>query len=46
MQDMIENFKDESIMQIHVKVVMINSFEKEELGVDDGGVFREALSAF
>ncbi|CAB4007486.1 Hypothetical predicted protein [Paramuricea clavata] len=24
MQDMIENFKDESIMQIHVKVVMIN----------------------
>jgi hypothetical protein len=46
MQDMIENFKDESIMQIHVKVVMVNSFGKEELGVDDGGVFRDALSAF
>ncbi|CAB4014462.1 40S ribosomal S2, partial [Paramuricea clavata] len=46
MQDMIENFKEKSIMQIHVKVVMINSFGKEELGVDDGGVFRDALSAF
>ena len=46
MQDMIENFKDKSIMQTPIKVVMINSFGREELGVDDGGVLRDALSAF
>ena len=43
---MIENFKDKSIMQTPIKVVMINSFGREELGVDDGGVLRDALSAF
>ena len=46
MLDMIQNFKDPSIMSIAIKVVMINSFGKEELGSDDGGVFRDALSAF
>jgi hypothetical protein len=45
MHDMIE-IKDESIMRSTIKVVMINSFGKEELGVDDGGVLRDALSAF
>ena len=43
---MTENFKDESIMQVLIRVVMINSFGKEEFGIDDGGVFRDALSAF
>ena len=46
MHDMIENFKDESIMRSTIKVVMINSFGKEELGIDDGGVLRDTLSAF
>ena len=43
---MTENFKDESIMQVLIRVVMINSYGKEEFGIDDGGVFRDALSAF
>ena len=43
---MIENFKDESIMQVLIRAVMINSFGKEELGIGDGGVFRDALLPF
>ena len=46
MGEMIEVFKDESIMNSPVKVIMVNAFGKEECGVDDGGVLRDALSAF
>lgn len=46
MEDMINEFRDETIMNAHIKAVMINGFGKEELGVDNGGVFRDALSAF
>ncbi len=46
MHDMIENFKDESIMQSTIKVVMIKFFGKKELGIDNGGVLHDALSAF
>lgn len=48
MKDMIEHFKDESIMLTStlIKVVMVNSFGNDELGVDNGGVLRDALSAF
>lgn len=46
MEDMIELFKDESIVHSPVKVVMVNTFGKEEWGVDNGGVLRDALSAF
>ena len=46
MHDMIQNFKDPSIMSTAIKVVVINSFGKEELGIDDGGVLRDVLSAF
>ena len=46
MHDMIQIFKDPSIMSTAIKVVVINSFGKEELGIDDGGVLRDVLSAF
>ena len=46
MRDMVEIFKDESVMACAIKVVMINSAGKQELGVDNHGVFRDALSAF
>lgn len=46
MEDMIEAFKDGSIMDSPVKVVMVNAFGKEEWGVDNDGVLRDALSAF
>ena len=34
------------LLHATVKIVMINGQEKEESGVDNGGVFRDALSAF
>ena len=43
---MVEIFKDESVMDCAIKVVMVNSSGKQELGVDNRGVFRDALSAF
>lgn len=46
MEDMISNFKDERIMNVPIKVRMVNAFGRDELGVDDGGVLRDALSAF
>ena len=46
MKDMMDNFKDDSILSYPIKVVMINSFEKKERGEDDGGLLRDALSAF
>lgn len=46
MQDMVEMFKDESIMGSSIQIVMVNAFEKEEAGVDNRGIFRDALSAF
>ena len=46
MKDMIDNFKDDSILSYPIKVVMINSFGKKERGEDDGGLLRDVLSAF
>lgn len=46
MKDVMEQFKDELIMQVRIKVIMINSFGKEELGIDDSGVLRDVLSVF
>ena len=46
MKDMIDVFKDDSILSNPIQVVMINSFGKKEKGVDDGGVLRDALSTF
>ena len=43
---MVEIFKDESVIECAIKVVMVNSSGKLELGVDNRGVFRDALSAF
>ena len=46
MSDMIEVFKDPSLMETHLKVTMINTQGKIEAGSDANGVFRDALSAF
>ena len=46
MADMISLFKDETVMDIPLNVVMINAFGKEEDGVDNNGVFLDALSSF
>ena len=35
MRDMVEIFKDESVMDCAIKVVMVNSSGKQELGVDN-----------
>ncbi|KXJ05680.1 hypothetical protein AC249_AIPGENE10406 [Exaiptasia diaphana] len=45
-KDMIKQFKDSSLMNARITIAMINDSGKEEVGVDDGGVFRDALSAF
>lgn len=46
MSDMIEVFKDRSVMEARLKVTMINAHGQEEAGSDENGVFRDALSAF
>ena len=46
MKDMISLFKDKAVVDIAFNVVMINSFGKEEDGLDNSGVFLDALSAF
>ena len=46
MADMISLFKDETVMDTPLNVVMINAFGKEEDGVDNNGVFLDALSLF
>ena len=46
MADMISLFKDETVMDTPLNVVMINAFGKEEDGVDNNGVFLDALSSF
>lgn len=46
MSDMIEVFKDPSIMEARLKVTMVNAHGQEEAGTDENGVFRDALSAF
>jgi len=45
-KDMVDAFKDATIMDAKISVSMVNEYGKDELGVDDGGVFRDALSAF
>ena len=46
MKDMISLFKDKAVVDTALNVVMINSFGKEEDGLDNSGVFLDELSAF
>ena len=46
MSDMIEVFKDPSIMAAQLTVKMVNAHGQEDPGTDENGVFRDALSAF
>ena len=46
MKDMISLFKDKAVVDTTVNMVMINSFGKGEDGLDNSGVFLDALSAF
>ena len=46
MKDMISLFKDKAVVDTTLNVVMINSFGKEKNGLDNSGVFLDALSAF
>ena len=46
MRDMISLFKDKAVVDKAINVVMINSLGKEEDGLDNNGVFLDALSAF
>ena len=46
MKDMISLFKDKAVVDTAFNVVMINSFGKEEDGLDNSGVFLNALSTF
>ena len=45
MSDMIEVFKDRSVMEARLKVTMINVHGQEEASSDENGVYRDALSA-
>lgn len=45
-KDMINLFKDKAVVDTTLNVVMFNSFGKEEDGLDNSGVFLDALSAF
>lgn len=46
MKDMISLFKDIAVADTSFNEVMVDSFEKEENGLDNSGVFLDALSAF
>ena len=46
MKDMISLFKDIAVADTSFNAVMVDSFEKEEDGLDNSGVFLDALSAF
>lgn len=46
MEDMINLFKEKALMDLTINVVMINAFGKEEDGLDNNGVFLDALSSF
>ena len=46
MKDMISLFKDIAVVDTSFNEVMVDSFEKEENGLDNSGVFLDALSAF
>lgn len=46
MKDMISLFKDIAVADTSLNAVMVDSFEKEEDGLDNSGVFLDALSAF
>jgi len=46
MMDMIEKFKDPTIMNDIVSVVMVNAIGNEEYALDTNGVFLDALPAF
>ena len=46
MKDMISLFKDKAVVDTAFNLVMIDSFGKEEDGLDNSGVFLDALSAF
>ena len=46
MKDIISLFKDKAVVDTAFNVVMINSFGKEKDGLDNSGVFLNALSTF
>lgn len=46
MRDLIDIFKDPSVLEVQLKITMINCFGKEENASDVNGVFRDALSEF
>ena len=46
MSDMIEVFKDPSVVEVRLKVTMVNAHGQDESGSDENGVFRGVLSAF
>ena len=46
MKDMRSLFKDKAVVDTTINVVMINSFGKQETGLDNNGVFLDALSTF
>ena len=46
MKDMISLFKDIAVADTSFNEVKVDSFEKEENGLDNSGVFLDALSAF
>ena len=43
MKDMISLFKDIAVADTSFNTVMVDSFEKEEDGLDNSGVFLDAL---
>ena len=46
LKDMIQAFMEPDVLFSSIEIIMINEFGKEELGLDNGGVFRDTLSAF
>lgn len=44
--NLVDAFKDKTAMNAEIIVSMVDEYGKDELGVDDGGVLRDALSAF
>ena len=46
MKDMISLFKDNAVADTSFNAVVVDSFEKEEDGLDNSGVFLDALSSF
>ena len=46
MEDMINAFADEDVLNANLSFVMIDNRAKEEMGEDTGGISRDAYSGF